>query len=977
VVVPTGIEAAIVKAIEGSLKGAIGKIGKRLWVSRLSPTARREKAAAEVIEQLARYDFDGQLRLSVVLPEVSLGISYAATKSFMGGLAVQGILHELVAARVMGMSDQVVQRVRENMQMAMRVEFRKVNGEQVTSYAGTLFDEIDRVVRSMIEEIGQNKSGLDDLRQNATVTLLSSNADGIAKHNSYLKRAESIPEVAAAIEWEHTYRTQVKAAHGYIEPPDFERKRKVPIEALFVSPSITAFDETDYAGDVWTLFEDIDRSVLLGDPGGGKSTTSNVLAWHCSKDPTGLVPLLVVLRNFVDNDQSIVNHIESRISSFYQCAAPSNVVEGLLLSGRAVVIFDGLDELLDTSRRRNITNRVELFCMRYPLAKVLVTSRRIGYEEAAMDPDVFSVYQLSEFSDEDVAEYVNNWFTQAEPGKERTVEDISRAFLKESAAVTDLRANPLMLSLMCIIYRGQNWIPRNRPEMYEHCAKLLFEKWDSSRQIYVELKAAAYVDTAIKQLAFWMFTEPGAGNGVTEGSLVREATKFLQPAFSSEIEAEQASRQFVEFCRGRGWVLTDVGTTADGETLFAFMHRTFMEYFAAYELTRQHDGPEKVAKAIIARIAAAEWEMVAELTVQISNKHSREGAPRILQALLRDRRFSSVTSRQNISSFAMRCLGFIHVPISLAADIGRNFAESLIHQCLSNLRISPKHFSILAEQVEAAEGGLISALADALKSSDISRRTAAAEVVMELPIYMADLGISGADSADHERWTRHRDSIFGVLGNEILEIPLDIFWFSAWRYGYISLARLIRESPRAKADPLSVLFRGNSYPSQERGWSDWGSFIPYRLLQSGMDEEPNFPVTDDELDLIGSILDAHADTPWTSAAEVSSRISTHNRTSGSDLLVEKFSSEKGWILVRLMLIGIEGLGEFKKPQNQSTRAYSSSLDAIAWRRGSDGATIPGWIADAFNSMKPERRDLVWLWLNRKVNFVRVDTNGDD
>jgi predicted NACHT family NTPase len=32
------------------------------------------------------------------------------------------------------------------------------------------------------------------------------------------------------------------------------------------------------------------------------------------------------------------------------------------------VIFDGLDELLDTSRRADVATRVEQFCIEYPLA---------------------------------------------------------------------------------------------------------------------------------------------------------------------------------------------------------------------------------------------------------------------------------------------------------------------------------------------------------------------------------------------------------------------------------------------------------------------------------------------------------------------------------------------------------------------------------------------------------------------------------
>ena len=71
-----------------------------------------------------------------------------------------------------------------------------------------------------------------------------------------------------------------------------------------------------------------------------------------------------------------------------QCPAPPGLVDLLLLTRRAVVIFDGLDELLDTSRRLDVTTRVERFCAEYPLAQMLVTSRLVGFSETG--PEVGS-----------------------------------------------------------------------------------------------------------------------------------------------------------------------------------------------------------------------------------------------------------------------------------------------------------------------------------------------------------------------------------------------------------------------------------------------------------------------------------------------------------------------------------------------------------------------------------------------------------
>jgi len=313
--------------------------------------------------------------------------------------------------------------------------------------------------------------------------------------------------------------------------------------------------------------------------------------------------------------------------------------------------------MLDASRRADAATRVERFCAEYPLTRVLVTSRLVGYDQARLDDRQFARYRLGGFGDDQINEYARKWFAQEE---DIPADDAARwadAFLDESSSIPDLRANPLLLSLMCILYRGEGSLPRNRAELYEQCANLLFHRWDARRRIHRELRAGHLLSPALRHLAWWLFTREQPQPAVTETELVIQATDFLHGrGFESQEDARDAAREFVEFCRGRMWVFTDAGTNARGQHLYAFTHRTFLEFFAAAHLAFRSDTPEQLARAIAPHVARNEWEVVGELAVQIKDHTSQLGAQRIYAALLGERRRRSPTGRSGVLLFLARCL---------------------------------------------------------------------------------------------------------------------------------------------------------------------------------------------------------------------------------------------------------------------------------------------------------------------------------
>jgi hypothetical protein len=524
------------------------------------------------------------------------------------------------------------------------------------------------------------------LRSSAWGELITSHLESISRTNTFFSR-RTPSELAQFLEFEAMYRQQVNARYETITPPNFDNRRRIPIDDIYVLPRFSKLETEEGPSQQLVrtkessknepsshvisfpeLRERLHRTVVLGDPGAGKTTFAAKLAHDFSGSQTGpeglqapLTPIVVVLRDYGAQKRqdplSIVDFIELNANSSLQVSPPNGAIEYLLLSGRAIVIFDGLDELLDTHFRQEITSDLESFGNRYPQVPILVTSRRVGYDQAPLDPRVFSSYALAQLDESAVGEYAEKWFTlELDDGSQRH-NAVAKSFLQESSEIEDLRSNPLMLGLLCNIYRGDGYIPKNRPEVYEKCSVLLFQRWDASRGIRVYLPFQAHIEPAIKYLAFWIYSDEGLQSGVTERRLIQKSTEYLlMRRYEDRAEAEAAAAAFVEYCRGRAWVFTDTGSTMTGEPLYQFTHRTFLEYFAASHIVRVSSHPGDLWKRLEPYISSQEWDMVAQLAVQILSLNLEHGADDFLTDLLESASGGPATRRQNLLRFAARSL---------------------------------------------------------------------------------------------------------------------------------------------------------------------------------------------------------------------------------------------------------------------------------------------------------------------------------
>ncbi|CAH0123632.1 hypothetical protein SRABI98_00021 [Microbacterium sp. Bi98] len=589
------------------------------------------------------------------------GTSAAEAKAFLAQSRVSTIVRQVLASELLGEYE-------TRKPMLVRLMAAAAAEAQLgvaETYASDLVDALHRISEEAVSQIRSTSKADIIAEQVARTILVQATLDSIDADVARIVGRDT-RDLARDQEWLTKYRAQCVQYFGTITPPDTNRRISVPLQDLYVPGRLTSAGHDAAETTVYQLIPRLDRHVILGDPGGGKSTATRAISHHVARNDRQRVPLRVTLRTYagVMAEQSVVEHIERTLGAEYQIASPPpELIENLLREGAAVVLFDGLDELLDPARRSSMAEKVELFSRSYPSVPIVVTSRRVGYEEARLDPGIFHAFVLGELTDEDVRSYVDKWFTvhatglQINPGE--TVKDVANAFVRESRAIADLRSNPLLLALLCAIYKGQNYLPQNRIGIYQRCTDLLFDSWDKSRGLVFNFTFDAHLKDALKHLAFWIFTLEDSPDGVTEQKLVGQITEFFtERAYESEVKARTAAQEFIEFCKGRAWVLTETGHSPNNQPLFSFVHRTFLEYYAAVQLTRKYPDPDKLALQLIKHVSRNQWDTVALLAIQQIDLSVDRGAELTITKMVRSAQGAnrSVEYRINTLSFIVRCL---------------------------------------------------------------------------------------------------------------------------------------------------------------------------------------------------------------------------------------------------------------------------------------------------------------------------------
>lgn len=401
--------------------------------------------------------------------------------------------------------------------------------------------------------------------------------------------------------------------------------------------------------------------LVEGDPGTGKTTTLQAVvvalidaiadaraddrARAFGFEPPWPLPLPIYFRRFwrwLDRQPEAGQTGEDLLveylgHSFGGYAGGVDWIRPLLRAGRALLIFDGLDEMPRDLAQTRAVQTVRDAVSRLGDNRCLVTSRPAGLTDGVrgiLTAAGMQQTRLRPLDTDQIEAFVGRWYGTLLPPETAVVEAADLVERIRAANLVELARTPITLVAMAVVHRSSR-LPERRVELYEQCIKSLLHRW---HQRFAEVEIRQYLGGPLGEAAKLRIVQALAHLAHRTGGdgAVLDQTPALQAVYDALPKAMREGMQGPDECAPLLETLSERSgliVKESGRFGWRFRHRAFQEFLTGRQLC-QTLAPDEFVDAIEQAIDQPDWHGVVPLAIAYQAWTASRAAADATKALL-------------------------------------------------------------------------------------------------------------------------------------------------------------------------------------------------------------------------------------------------------------------------------------------------------------------------------------------------------